>query len=307
MKKVLIFIAGIVIAVVALDWLAGKALSSYVRNHTLPGDCYAVDYTLKSLDSEVVIIGNSHVLNSLMPSVLSDSLGMSMYNSASNGQYLPFFHTMMQGIFKRYTPRAILIGLDDAIFTKEGIGERYNLLAPYYGLGYPMVDSCLNSRSKTDKVMMNSTFYRFNTIWWRILLYHVVNKEHEPDGFIAKPKPPMPPEYKTVTKDDPIVPERLEEFDRMLGECRAKGVKVVVFMTPVYIDNRTPRIIAQKIKETSAKYDNVMVIDDYADSVFQKHPEYFYDMDHLNADGALVYSKMKAPQLKRFLKPEEKK
>lgn len=307
MKKVLIFIAGIIILVVGLDWLTGKVLNSYVRNHRLPGDCYSIDYTLKDLDSEIVIIGNSHVLNSLMPSVLSDTLGMSVYNSASNGQDLPFFHTMLRGILRRYTPKAVFIGVNETVFASEGIGERYNMLAPYYGLGYPMVDSCLTSRSRVDKIMMHSTFYRFNTVWWRILLYHVVDKGHQPDGFIAKPTPPLPPARRTLTKDIPIVPARLKEFEEMLGECKAKGVKVVVFVTPEYADNRTPRTIVSRIRETVAEYDNAIFIDDYAAPLFQAHPDYFYDSDHLNADGALVYSKMKASQIKQFIKLPEKK
>lgn len=301
MKKFLIFLFGVIVLVVGLDYLAGKAVDSYVLSHRLPGDSYSIDYTLKDLNTDVVIIGNSHVLNSLMPSVLSDTLGLSVYNSASNGQQIPFFHTIQQCILKRYSPKAIILGVNEDVFMLKGIGDRYNILAPYYGLGFPMIDSCLTSQSKIDKLMHKSSFYRFNTIWWRILLYHIVNKGHEPDGFIAMPQPPFPPKLNVVTQETLYVAETMAEFDRMLSECSAKNVKVIVIMPPIYVIDRTNHTITKKVEEIVRRYDNAMLINDASNKLFLSHPEYFFDDSHLNAEGALIYSKMKAPEIKEFL------
>lgn len=307
MKKVLIYLLGIIVLIVALDFICGKAFNAYVRTHRLPGDCLSIDYTLKDMKEDVVIIGNSQVLNALMPSVLSDTLSMTVYNSGSNGQTLPFFHTMQQGILKRYTPKAVILGVNETVFTTDGIGDRYNILAPYYGLGYPMLDSCLSSQSKVDKLMMNSTFYRFNSIWWRILLYHLVDKRHQSDGFIAKPDPPFPPKLTVLKEEYPLQKERFSEFNKMLDEFRKRGVKVAVVMTPVYFDNQTGRTLVNRLKKLVVRYDNAIFIDDATDSLFLAHPDYFYDNDHLNARGALEYSKLKAVQLKNFLKTDNSK
>ena len=50
MKKFLIFLFGVIVLVVGLDYLAGKAVDSYVLSHRLPGDSYSIDYTLKDLN-----------------------------------------------------------------------------------------------------------------------------------------------------------------------------------------------------------------------------------------------------------------
>ena len=43
MKKFLIFLFGVIVLVVGLDYLAGKAVDSYVLSHRLPGDSYSID------------------------------------------------------------------------------------------------------------------------------------------------------------------------------------------------------------------------------------------------------------------------
>ncbi len=302
MKRLIIFILATVAIVVVLDVVCGKAMKSYTQTHTLPGDCAAIDYTIKQADEELIILGNSHVLNSLMPSILSDSLGMSVYNGASNGQTLPFFHSMLECILARHTPKAIILGIDDGIFSSSGPGERYNILAPYYGMGYAMIDSCLADGSMTQKLMINSTFYRFNSIWWRILLYHIVkDKEHSADGFIAKPVPAQAPKRHLIDQDGEINPQRMEEFRAMLQKCSDKGIKVAVFMTPQYYEDRTQHTIRKALQTEIAHFDNATLIDDSSDSLFMASPRLFFDNTHLNAEGAEIYSRMAAPRLKKFL------
>lgn len=77
-------------------------------------------------------------------------------------------------------------------------------------------------------------------------MYHIVNKGHEPDGFIAKPQPPFPPKLNVVTQETLYVAETMAEFDRMLSECSAKNVKVIVIMPPIYVIDRTNHTITKK-------------------------------------------------------------
>lgn len=303
MKKLIIFIAGVLATVVVLDFAAGLAAKSYLKTHRLPGDCAAIDYTIKEIDSDVIILGNSVVLNSLMPSVLADSLGMSVYNSASNGQELVFFHSLLDCILRRHTPKAVILGLRGDLFTSEGIGDRYSILSPYYGMGYEVIDSCLNSTSDHAPLLMKSTFYRYNTIWWRIFLYHFISPNEQGEkGFIAKPIPPMAPTLQPSSEKGSPNADRLRTLKQIIDLCRSRGVELVAILPPLYYEPMGPACVTNTVKEF-CEANGVAVIDDSADKYYLNHPELFYDNSHLNKDGALVYSQAKGGQFKKLINP----
>lgn len=301
MKKLTIFIVGTLAVIVILDFLAGTAMRKYLSTHRLPGDCASIDYTIKDINEDVIILGNSVVLNSLMPSILSDSIGMSVYNSASNGQGLDFFHSMLDCLLKHHTPKAIVLGMRNDLFTSEGIGDRYSILSPYYEMGYEVIDSCLNTSGNHAKLLMKSTFYRYNTIWWRILLYHFISpNEKGINGFIAKPVPPMPPKLMDVTEEEEPRGARLETLNKIIDRCQERGVKLILIYPPLYYNRQGESKATARIKKL-CEARGVRVIDNSVDPFFMQHPELFYDNAHLNADGAMIYSQQKASELKRLL------
>lgn len=301
MKKLLIFVIGVIALVVVSDIAAGYMFDKYTDSHTLPGDLAPIDYMLKEADQDVIIIGNSAIINSLMPSVISDSTGLSIYNGGSNGQTLPFFHTMTNAILTRHTPKAIILGLQSNVLVDSGIGDRYNILTPYYGHGYSTIDSCLESTSALEPYLLKSTFYRYNGIWFRILLYHLTkSKERSADGFIAKPAGGLLPELNYVDNDGMPNAARMAELTAILEECRRRDIRVIVIWPPQYTVYTAGREVKAQANRLASAFSNVTIIDDSADSLFLTSPELFYDNVHLNADGALLYSKLKASQLKKI-------
>lgn len=302
MKRLAIYIIGVIVLFAVCDFTAGIFLSRYLDKHTLGGDCASIDYMLRRADEDVIIVGNSHVLNSLMPAVISDSIGLSVYNGGSNGQNLTFFHSMIDGLLQRHTPKAIILGLDDDVLSRTGRGERYNILTPYYGRGYEMIDSCLSCEGKHEKLLMHSTFYRYNTIWWRMLLYTIVkDKEHTADGFISKPLPPKAPVLHHKSDDCRVDEDRIRELDDILSLCRSRNIKVVVVFTPLYENRTGSRPATERMRMLENKYDNLRYIDDTSDSLFLSRPDLFFDNGHLNIEGAKIYSSQKASQLKDIL------
>lgn len=301
MKKLTIFIVGTLAVIVILDFLAGTGMRKYLSTHRLPGDCASIDYTIKDINEDVIILGNSVVLNSLMPSVLSDSLDMSVYNSASNGQGLDFFHSMLDCLLKHHTPKAIVLGMRNDLFTSEGIGDRYSILSPYYEMGYEIIDSCLNTSGDHAKLLMKSTFYRYNTIWWRILLYHFISpNEKGINGFIAKPVPPMPPKLIDVTEEEEPCDAHLKTLNKIIDRCQERGVKLILIYPPLYYNRQGESKTGIRVKEL-CEAQGITVIDNSTDPYFMQHPELFYDNAHLNANGAIIYSQQKASELKRLL------
>lgn len=306
MKKLITYIAGTIVLVAVLDFLAGAGMRKYLSGHRLPGDCASIDYTIKDIDEDVVILGNSVILNSLMPQILSDSLGLSVYNSASNGQEIDFFYSLLDCILKRHTPKAIIMGARDDLFTTTGIGDRYSILSPYYGMGYEVIDSCLNNSGEHSELFMKSTFYRYNTIWWRISLYHFISpNEKGVNGFIAKPIPPMPPKLLDVADDNEPQAARLATLNTIIDRCQERGIELILIYPPLYYNRQGESKAATSVRKLCAER-RVTVIDNSADSYFLQHPELFYDNTHLNINGAEIFSRQKAFELKQILSGQSK-
>ena len=178
MKRLIIFI---------VDILFGVFSRYYVNNYQIPGDYRTIDYLIKETNDDVLIIGSSVALNSTISSVLEDSLNMSVWNGACNGQGLPYFETILEAVFSHHTPKAIIWGMRENELNNYTKGNRYDMLAPYYGFGYETLDKYIEEGELIDKLMAKSSLYRNNTIWVRILLYNFIEPgEKGGKGFIAK-------------------------------------------------------------------------------------------------------------------------
>lgn len=292
MKKVIKFVLIIVAIVVVIDLLVGQIGGYMVDSHKMAGDYKSVEYVMTQCDEDVLILGSSVALNGLVPAVITDSTGLSCYNGAANGQVLPFFETMLECVFQRYAPKTIIFGFRPNETTTTGIGERYNLLVPYYGKGYETLDRYLESSSVEEKYLLKSNLYRYNNIWWRILLYQFVTpNEQGEQGFVAKGMPRYYPRLNSENKDYESTPERLAQFSKIVEMSKAKGVNLVVVFLPKYLklynngNLSSIRDIVDICKKNDVKY-----YIDVQKKEYLNDSTMFYDETHLNKEGAYKYT-----------------
>ncbi len=298
MRKAAKFLLGVVMLVVLADVLFGVATRYYLSHYRLPGDYRSIDYVVRDAREQVMILGSSVALNSLMPGVVEDSLGLTCYNGAANGQQFPYYQTMADILFKRYTPRMIVLGITPDVCSSPGIGDRYNILMPYYKTGNAFLDSCMESTIDYAPLLYRSSLIRYNTIWWRILLYHFVSADDSRQkGFVAKDVPLSLPELTETRLDLPMVDERREQLLQLFESCRDRGVELVIYFPPLYTritgSNRCTRSLEALCRDHGVRF-----IDDSQDAAFLEHPEWFHDNFHLNGNGARVYSRQFAGKLK---------
>lgn len=296
------FLLGTLAVVLAVDMAVGFLMERYVRNNRLPGDSHSIDYTIKDADEDVIIFGNSLVLNSMMPSIISDSLGMSVYNSASNGQGLIFFKNLMDIVLSRHTPKVIVVGLRDGMLSDDSAGERYGILAPYYNMGYRGIDSTMNANSPMGGLMLHSSLFRYNTIWWRLLLYHIVkDKTPAADGFIAKPIPSIFPPKQRIEVADSITDHNRRLLDEMISTCRSRGVRLVIVNPPLYSDFvYRPGNSIEELRRICSEQ-GVPLLEYAQDPYYLDRQQLFFDEAHLNENGARIFSSQVASDLKKVL------
>lgn len=302
MRKLLIYFLSIICVLLIVDYLFGLVVKFQIKKG-LPGDYKPIEYALKECNEDILILGNSIVINSLKPSIIEDSLGMTCYNAGASGQTLYYYHTILNCILKRYTPKMIILGLRYADFQDDET-MRYNLLIPYYKQGYQEMDSVLESKHFFEKYLLKSNLYRYNTIWFRILLYNFIQEPDKIDkGFIGHEKPAfIPPMTNTYLKEY-VSNVKMNLFKDIVLICKINKIKLVIYSPPMYTTINGEQLAMKEVEDVCNKND-ILFYDDIQDKYYLKHQELFYDKSHINKYGAIEYTKMFVNRLKTDIKSQ---
>ena len=291
MKKFFLWLAAALVMAIGLDLLIGFVMDRRIARGPLPGDYESVEHVLLHSDEELMVLGSSVALNSINTAALADSLGLTAFNGGANGQAFPFYLTMLKAMLgTNPNVRTVLLGIIEPNLTDIGIGNRYNLLAPYYRHGIADVDSHLEAAAPFNKIFLKSNAYRLNNIWFRILLYHFMSAGIKGEnGFVAKDVPSVFPTMQTYQADTTgFSDERLREFLEFTRSCRERKVKLIVFLPPIY-SRSSLHPVADRLRQL-ASAEGFTLWDDSMLPPFDADSTLFYDAHHINIDGARIYT-----------------
>lgn len=305
MKKVITYIIGIIISLVLADITIGFCCKYYIKNYQLVGRYQPLDRIIKEVNTDIICIGNSAILNSVNPEIIEDSLSMTCYNGGITGQGVFFFETIIDCILQRHTPKMFILGLrPEEVGGSVGEGI-YDVLKPYYGMGYTSIDNHFNKASGLDRLLLHSNLLRYNTIWVRVLLYMLFDNTTYPEnGFMSKDRPTLIPQLKHIEGYERPVKEKLECIERIIQKCQARNIDIVICYPPTLNSFKQKELPCVKaIEDLCHRYKNPCLID-YNNKYFQLHPELFYDEGHVNKDGADKYSKLLSTNLLKLLHME---
>lgn len=206
---------------------------------------------------------------------------------------------MTDAILKRSHPELLVLVMrqNDLVIPTNG---RLAILNIYYHLGNTKLDGYLNENSLTQKILLSSSLYRFNTHWWRLLLYHFKSfDELAHGGFVAKPVPPIPPQLVDISKINPEIecppvnPQKLQCLENILAACREAGTRLWIVITPEYLTRNNEHDFSglSHIRDFCME-NNIPFFNDSQHPDFKDHPEYFFDNHHLNGNGAKIYTRL---------------
>lgn len=301
MKKLIIWIIGVIAIVACIDLAAGILFDKYTASHPLKGDYVMADHLIKNADEQLIVLGSSVGLNSVDTKRVQDSLGITAYNGASNGQAFPFYLTMLKCMLDRgHRPQTVMLGVLDYNFGDEGCGVRYKFLTPYYGRGLGDIDSIINGGDPLKKALLKSSFYRLNGSWFRILLYNFVSPGVSgQNGFIAKDIPAAFPARTTIDGIVDITDQRAAQLKEFARLCTDNGIRLIIFFPPRYITPSMSATFADNIRKIIGD-SRVTVWDDTRLAPFDSDSTLFYDNNHININGAQIYTDTVINRLKSF-------
>ncbi len=290
--KLLIFIA----MVVVLDFAVGKILK-YFYFKQQSGLQYRTTYSMETTTADILVFGASRANHHYRPDIFEEALPQyTFYNVGRDGNSIFYHYGVLKAILKRYTPKIVILDFEHVSLAKDETSyDRISSLLPYYE-SHPEIRSIVNLKSKYEKYKVWSKIYPFNSSILTIAIGNAeLNKTRSNDikGYVPLNKIwEKHLEYDTNTVIKNILDSnKIACYENFLKDCKERGNKVFVFVSPYYVKFKIPDFSVTKGQEIAKKY-NVDFFDYTADSFFTSNRRLFADLVHLNDSGAKVYSKM---------------
>jgi len=290
MKKFLIKIV-IFFAIVALVDFSLGSFFHYLQAHA-GGRTGAEYYVCEKATEDVIIMGSSRASHHYVPEIISEKLGMSCFNAGQDGNGIILQYGRWNMLSKRYTPKLIIYDITAVFDFVSNDNRRYvDHLKPFSNerVAYDYISSLYPS----EKIKLLSGMYCYNykfiemffdfiskgdytTNHGYIPLYGQIRKEiidNKHTGKISK-----------FEKD----PQKLYYFEQFLKETRDVGTKVVLVVSPSWSGGAFEMEAISDLKNIAIKYKCSFY--EYLDTEICENPLYFKDSEHLNDDGAKIFT-----------------
>lgn len=295
MKKFVLKICTFFICIILIDFLFGW-ICSYLNSHAKGGDTKSHYYISNKSTEDIVILGSSRAIHHYIPSILSDSLNLSVYNGGVDGNGIIFLYGRLKIITDRHTPKIVIYDANTDFDIKDNDNSKYlNWLKRFYDKHG--IDSLFSSISHSEKYKMQSNLYRYNTSFIQMASDNVSPKQvvegggYKPIyGEMDYDAPYLEPS--STTKWDPI---KHHYFIKLIELCQKKNITLIITTSPMY--KATTSDCFSPIKDLCIKY-NIPFIDFYANNEISITKRYFKDSSHMNHDGATIFSSAVASKIK---------
>lgn len=299
MKKIK-FIVIILAIVIGADLLIGAVSKSAIVNVKDVGvnQTNSVQALFKR-QAEVLILGPSTANHHFDCQILKDSLGMTCYNAGRDGQNIIYNAMVLDAFLTRCMPKWVIVDVTSSTLSDVWM-TALNDFNCYYGVLKP-VDEILDSiGTPIDRIKRLSGIYRYNKTWEWLLNAKVAKEVADLDGYR-----PMPvnadTKFSATTHQSQFQIDKkcLHYLNHIVQTCQTNDIRLVFTHSPsLVIDRGNFSIEMQQYSQQK----NIPYLDWNGDTTFTNHPEWFYDMTHLNKEGAKVFTSVFLYRLKNMNK-----
>ena len=291
--KILLFFG----LVTVIDYGYGKTCE-WLQGHAKGGRMKSVRQTALVQESDIVVMGSSRAHHHYVPSILTDSLGLSVYNAGVDGNGIVLASGLYDMMAKRYTPKVIIYDVEPAfdinVYVEDGNNTRYiGWLRPYFA--DKQVREIITAVDPSERYKNLSGMFRYNSKIVDLLKDQLVMSDYAKDGF-APLKGEMDSEPKIQEKSIAAVQDtlKLKMMEEFVSQVSRSDTRLIMLASPKY--GALSSEVFNPIKKICDRY-GVEFWDFYTDPQFQKMG-YFKEPMHLNERGASEYTAYLAERLK---------
>lgn len=298
-------VVGVSILLIALDIIFGRSFDE-LENRIYAKDSRLIPtrYMVSDLESDVVIVGASTASCHYIPSVMEDSLSLSVYNCGFDGTPFVVQNALLNLMLDRFKPQLIIWEMEGLDLEEDNNIQFVQYLYPYYDKS-SLVREVVNSKDQFQKYRMLSKTYRHNSK----LLTEVK------DLFSLGPRDSQMSlkGYKPLTNTGKY-PDKIHKWygntldssyvaylENTIIRCKREGIPLVFSTSPRYINDY------EEIKN-SKSYSSLIGISKKYEiphldffELYTNDSTLFKDNAHLNACGAQQYMSVFIPALKKAI------
>ena len=283
--KLGLFFPLILIADIAL----GGALG-YLANHVKGGFTQRDAYICNRLETDFLLMGSSRCVRHYNPQIITDSLGLSCYNTGQMGNGIILNYGRLRMMDERRKPKVVVYDINPEFDLLVGDDNHRYLTWLKQHYDREGIDEIFESVDKTEKYKMCSQMYRYNSRIIELLtdFLHPISNARS-NGFsplkgeIDKTKIRAISKEKKMPKVDSV---KLEYINKLIDELEGSKLYFVVSPRWYGMDSIQFKPIMEVCKDRGIPF-----IDFSNDPKYVHHDEYFKNGNHMNARGADEFTK----------------
>lgn len=316
MKKFITRLVLFCAVAMAVPWPLGYVVDSGLRKSHYFYYAEWNDLFNGKTNSDMLILGTSRTWIAFSPQILDSTLGVNSYNMGIDGTPFDIQYERFK-LYLRYNkkkPKYVLqeVGFNVTFAMTNGL-PFYQQFIPYY---YDTAVWRLMKSAYPDMNVVDRYFplYKYNN--------QIPLVKEGIMSFLGKGMPAR--KYKGYQAQDfawdssfnmmikknpggitcPVEPRAVALFREYLELCNANDIKVIIVYVPIYYEmeryvknwDELPTLLNKLSKEY-----NVPILD-YRYKAIDSNINYFYNSSHLKREGAVLFSKMLAEDLKQYIR-----
>lgn len=300
LRRTITYLAGLVAVFVVIDMIGG-GIQSYLLSHAKGGKNGNDYYICMQSTEQAYVFGSSRALHHYVPSVLSDTLGISFHNCGIEGTGIITAYGRWKMIGKRHKPELIIYDVNSYDYSVSD-NIRYCAFLKQYA-SIPEVKDVIVSVSRKEQIKLRSGLYRYNSMFPQLVKDYLFEDSALADRHGYEP-------LTGVMSADAMISEggsevevdslKIRFLESLIHETKEMGVRMVAVYSPYY--HSVPESEDDKglLKEIFER-EQIPYFDFRCDDRFSSHPELFEDRFHLNDSGAHVFSSIVARKVKQMV------
>ena len=287
-------IAILFVILVIVDVLVGMVFSSFrdvAYSHNKYSDCMVPEFASKDLDAQIVIVGASDAKHSYIPSMITDSTGLSCYNLGRDGSFTVYQLCLINLIAEHYTPKVIVWEIMEDCLSYDIPSDReyqsMKNLYPYYAEN-KFIRNVIDDMETFQPVKMRSQMLTNNSLLMEYV--NSIRQNSSSDGYYPLPVSGYRYPEKAIETGYPFKAPRKEQLIKeTIDLCQAKGIKIVFASAPNYSDNALKYSDCYRRLQQIAAENDIPFIDCTNMGVRFDDNTLYKDVAHLNDNGSRKY------------------
>lgn len=285
MKRFIIQVAAFLAIIVAVDLACGFVFR-LIESKAKGGFTYRDNYISDRLETDILVSGSSRCVRHYNPQIISDSLGLTCYNSGQMGNGIILNYGRLRMVVERKKPKMVIYDLIPEFDLLEGEDNHRYLTWLKSHYDRDGISDIFENIDKTEKFKMLSRMYRYNSRWVEMMIdyLHPISDARN-DGFSPLAGEMDKTKIRTKNEDSSekyVFDElKISYINKMIDEVGDAQLYFVV--SPSWYGMDSLRF--EPVKKICLKR-GIPFIDFSNDPKYVHHDEFFKDGNHMNERGA---------------------